>query len=91
MEVRAPFHAYNHSTGPIGRVKLSQAYVCLSLLSFQSHTQTHSRAHTYTWTSWDIDVTTQAGLLFLASPSTWPFDDASLAHDKASILLPAAV
>lgn len=23
MEVRAPFHAYNHSRGPIGRVKLS--------------------------------------------------------------------
>lgn len=81
IEVRAPFHAYNHSSGPIGRVKLSQASVCL-FSPFQT---------THTHTGWDIDVTTQAGLPFLASPSTWPFDDASLAHDNASILLPAAV
>lgn len=85
MEVRAPFHAYNHSRGPIGRVKLSRASVCL----FSPFQTAHTRTHTHTGR--DIDVTTRAGLPFLSSPSTWPFDDASLAHDNASILLLAAV
>lgn len=44
MEVRAPFHAYNHNGGPIGRVKLSRASVCLFSRFQTTHTQTHTRA-----------------------------------------------
>lgn len=85
MEVRAPFHAYNHSGGPIGRVKLSRASVCLFSLFHTKHTHTaHADRLRYRCNYMGRPP-------FLASPSTWPFDDASLAHDNASILLLAAV